>query len=168
MHHTKDVAFRKETLKKLKKVLKDNESRLYEAIYKDVSWEDDVMQEEIFGPVFPVISFNNYDTILQKIIEGEKPLAAYLFTKNEDEKSRLLNLVSFGGGCINDTLMHITSDYLPFGGIGNSGIGNYHGEYGFLSFSHQKSVVERTTWGEPDWKYPPYTDKKMKWLKRVM
>lgn len=149
---------------------KKNEETLYiePTILDNVRWEDAVMQEEIFGPVFPVISFNNFDKVLQKIIEGEKPLAAYLFTKNKDEKSKLLHLVSFGGGCINDTLMHIASDYLPFGGIGNSGIGNYHGEFGFLSFSHQKSVVEKTNWGEPDWKYPPYTDKKMKWLKRIM
>jgi len=149
---------------------KTNEETLYigPTILDNVSWEDAVMQEEIFGPVFPVISFSSYDDVLQKIIDGEKPLAAYLFTKSDEEKSKLLKLVSFGGGCINDTLMHITSDYLPFGGIGNSGIGNYHGAYGFLSFSHQKSVIEKTTWGEPDWKYPPYSDKKMKWLKRVM
>ncbi|MPM07955.1 Aldehyde dehydrogenase [bioreactor metagenome] len=147
-----------------------NEKTLYiePTILDNVSWEDAVMQEEIFGPVFPVLSFTNYDEILQKIIEGEKPLAAYLFTKNKEEKDRLLKLVSFGGGCINDTLMHITSDYLPFGGIGNSGIGNYHGEFGFLSFSHQKSVVEKTNWGEPNWKYPPYTDKKMKRLKKIL
>lgn len=137
-------------------------------IMDHVYWEDAVMQEEIFGPVFPVISYTDYDGMLRKIIEGEKPLAAYLFTKKEEEKDKLLNQVSFGGGCINDTLMHITSDYLPFGGIGNSGIGNYHGEFGFLTFSHQKSVIEKTNWGEPDWKYPPYTDKKMHWLKKVM
>lgn len=137
-------------------------------IMDHVSWEDPVMQEEIFGPVLPVITYSNYDDVLNKIIEGEKPLAAYLFTNNPEEKDKLLKLVSFGGGCINDTLMHITSDYLPFGGIGNSGIGNYHGEFGFLTFSHQKSVMEKTTWGEPDWKYPPYTAKKMHWLKKVM
>ncbi len=137
-------------------------------IMDHVSWEDPVMREEIFGPVLPVITYNNYDDVLNKIIEGEKPLAAYLFNNNEEEKDKLLKLVSFGGGCINDTLMHITSDYLPFGGIGNSGIGNYHGEFGFLTFSHQKSVIEKTTWGEPDWKYPPYTDRKMHWLKKVM
>ncbi|OJV38660.1 MAG: aldehyde dehydrogenase [Bacteroidia bacterium 43-41] len=147
-----------------------NEKTLYiePTILDNVSWEDAVMQEEIFGPVFPVLSFTDYDEILQKIIEGEKPLAAYLFTKNKEEKDKLLKLVSFGGGCINDTLMHITSDYLPFGGIGNSGIGNYHGEFGFLSFSHQKSVVEKTNWGEPNWKYPPYTNKKMKRLKKIL
>lgn len=137
-------------------------------IMDNVSWEDPVMQEEIFGPVLPVITYSNYDDVLHKIIEGEKPLAAYLFSNNKEEKDKLLKLVSFGGGCINDTLMHITSDYLPFGGIGNSGIGNYHGEFGFLTFSHQKSVIEKRTWGEPDLKYPPYTDKKMYWLKKVM
>jgi aldehyde dehydrogenase (NAD+) len=137
-------------------------------IMDNVTWEDPVMQEEIFGPVFPVISYTDYNDMLCKIIDGEKPLAAYLFTKNEEEKEQLLREVSFGGGCINDTLMHITSDSLPFGGIGNSGIGNYHGEFGFLTFSHQKSVIEKANWGEPDWKYPPYTDKKMHWLKKVM
>lgn len=149
---------------------KHNEEMLYiePTVLTNVTYNDAVMQEEIFGPVLPVVSFKNYDEALEKIINGEKPLAAYLFTNNDDEKDKLLNRVSFGGGCINDTLMQITSDYLPFGGVGNSGIGHYHGEFGFLTFSHQKSVIEKTTWGEPDWKYPPYSDKKMKWLKRVM
>jgi len=149
---------------------KHNEEMLYiePTVLTNVTYDDAVMQEEIFGPVLPVLSFKNYDEALEKIIDGEKPLAAYLFTNNDDEKDKLLSRVSFGGGCINDTLMQITSDYLPFGGVGNSGIGHYHGEFGFLTFSHQKSVIEKTTWGEPDWKYPPYSDKKMKWLKRVM
>ncbi|MBS0424002.1 MAG: aldehyde dehydrogenase [Bacteroidetes bacterium] len=148
---------------------KHNEETLYiePTILTDVTYEDAIMQEEIFGPVLPVLSFENYDEALEKIIEGEKPLASYLFTDDDDEKDKLLNRVSFGGGCINDTLMQITSDYLPFGGIGNSGIGHYHGEFGFLTFTHQKSVIEKTTWGEPDWKYPPYNEKKLKWLKRV-
>lgn len=137
-------------------------------ILDHVHWDDAVMQEEIFGPVLPVITYEAYDEVLKNISEGEKPLAAYLFTGNNDEKDKLLRLVSFGGGCINDTLMHIVSDYLPFGGIGHSGMGSYHGAFGFLCFSHQKSVIERKNWGEPDWKYPPYTDKKMKWLKRLM
>ncbi|WP_257792262.1 aldehyde dehydrogenase [Empedobacter brevis] len=149
---------------------KHNEETLYiePTILAGVAYEDAVMQEEIFGPVLPVISFKNYNEALAKIIEGEKPLAAYLFTNEKDEKDKLLTQVSFGGGCINDTLMQITSDYLPFGGIGNSGTGHYHGAFGFNAFSHQKSVIEKTTWGEPDWKYPPYTDKKLQWLKKVM
>jgi aldehyde dehydrogenase (NAD+) len=149
---------------------KHNEDTLYiePTIMDNVTWEDAVMQEEIFGPVLPVLSYSNYNALLQKIREGEKPLAAYLFTKNKDEKDKFLQLLSFGGGCINDTLMHITSDYLPFGGIGNSGIGNYHGTFGFQTFSHQKSIVKKATWGEPDWKYPPYSHKKMNRVKRII
>jgi len=149
---------------------KHNEETLYiePTILADVAYEDAVMQEEIFGPVLPVISFTDYDVALAKISGGEKPLAAYLFTSEKDGKDKLLNRVSFGGGCINDTLMQITSNYLPFGGIGNSGIGHYHGAFGFNAFSHQKAVIEKKTWGEPDWKYPPYTGKKLHWLKKVM
>ena len=149
---------------------KHNEDTLYiqPTLMDNVTWEDAVMQEEIFGPVLPVLPYSNYDTVLQKIREGEKPLAAYLFTKNKDEKDKFLQLLSFGGGCINDTIMHITSDYLPFGGIGNSGIGHYHGAFGFQTFSHQKSMVKKATWGEPDWKYPPYSDKKMSRLKKII
>lgn len=149
---------------------KHNEETCYiePTVLTDVNYEDAVMQEEIFGPILPVLSFKNYDEALTNIIEGEKPLAAYLFTQNRREKEKFVQLVSFGGGCINDTLMHITNDALPFGGIGNSGIGNYHGEFGFLTFSHQKSIIEKANWGEPDWKYPPYSDKKMFLLKKVM
>ncbi len=116
---------------------KHNGETLYiePTIMDNVTWEDDVMQEEVFGPVLPVLSYSNYDGMLQKIIEEEKPLAAYLFTNNNNEKEKFLQLVSFGGGCINDTLMHFTSNHLPFGGVGNSGIGNYHGAFGFQTFS---------------------------------
>lgn len=149
---------------------KHNEETLYiePTILTDVDYEDAVMQEEIFGPVLPVLSYSNYDEALAKIIEGEKPLAAYLFTSNNGEKDKFLNKVSFGGGCINDTLMHIISNYLPFGGVGNSGIGNYHAAFGFQAFSHQKSIIEKATWGEPNLKYPPYTDKKLKWIKKIV
>ena len=76
--------------------------------------------------------------------------------------------ISFGGGCINDVVMHLSNDHLPFGGVGNSGIGNYHGKFGFDTFSHQKAILERATWGEPDLKYPPYSEKKLSWIKRVL
>lgn len=147
-----------------------NEETLYiePTILDNVSWDDVIMQEEIFGPILPVLSYQNFDESLNEIIEREKPLAAYLFTKDKNEKEKFLRYVSFGGGCVNDTLMHIINDYLPFGGVGNSGIGNYHGQYGFLTFSHQKSIVEKTNWGEPDWKYPPYSEKKMNWLKKLV
>ncbi|SUX42959.1 aldehyde dehydrogenase [Chryseobacterium indoltheticum] len=147
-----------------------DEEKLYiePTILTNINWKDDVMQEEIFGPILPIISFTNFNLILNEIIELEKPLAAYLFTNNAEEKENFTNKLSFGGGCINDVMMHLGNENLPFGGVGNSGIGNYHGKFGFEIFSHQKAVLQRATWGEPDIKYPPYSEKKLGWIKRFM
>lgn len=136
-------------------------------ILQNVSWEDPVMQEEIFGPIMPILSFTGFEETLKTIASKEKPLSAYLFSDDEAEQDLFLAEISFGGGCINDVIMHLSNDYLPFGGVGNSGFGSYHGKFGFLAFSHQKSILKRATWGEPDLKYPPYTATKMKWLKRL-
>lgn len=147
-----------------------SEEKLYiePTILIDINWKDEIMQEEIFGPLLPVISFQNYNTALNSILELEKPLAAYLFTNNTEEKELFTRRLSFGGGCINETIMHLGNGNLPFGGVGNSGIGNYHGKYGFDSFSHQKSVLEKATWGEPNIKYPPYSEKKLNWIRRLL
>ncbi|RQO40783.1 aldehyde dehydrogenase [Chryseobacterium sp. KBW03] len=147
-----------------------NEEKLYiePTILNHVDWNDEIMQEEIFGPLLPVISFQNYNAALNSILELEKPLAAYLFTNNSEEKEMFTRRLSFGGGCINDTIMHLSNDNLPFGGVGNSGTGNYHGKYGFEAFSHQKSVLEKATWGEPNIKYPPYSEKKLSWIKKLL
>ena len=147
-----------------------DEEKLYiePTILTNINWKDDVMEEEIFGPILPVISFTNFNLILNEIVELEKPLAAYLFTNNAEEKESFTNKLSFGGGCINDVMMHLGNENLPFGGVGNSGIGNYHGKFGFETFSHQKAVLQRATWGEPDIKYPPYSEKKLGWIKRFM
>lgn len=134
----------------------------------NVTWEDAVMQEEIFGPILPILTFKNFNEALLQISAHDKPLAAYLFTSNSDEKESFTSKVSFGGGCINDVVMHLSNDHLPFGGVGNSGIGNYHGKYGFQAFSHMKSVLDRATWGEPDLKYPPYSEKKLSWIKKLL
>lgn len=147
----------------------DEENRYIEpTILTNINWKDEVMQEEIFGPILPVISFTNFNLILNEIIELDKPLAAYLFTNTTEEKENFKNKLSFGGGCINDVIMHLGNENLPFGGVGNSGIGNYHGKFGFETFSHQKAVLERATWGEPNIKYPPYSEKKLSWIKRLM
>ncbi|SHF41064.1 aldehyde dehydrogenase (NAD+) [Chryseobacterium arachidis] len=137
-------------------------------ILTNIHWNDEVMQEEIFGPILPVISFTNLNVILNEILELEKPLAAYLFTDNSEEKENFLQKLSFGGGCINDVMMHLGNENLPFGGVGNSGIGNYHGKFGFETFSNQKAILERATWGEPNIKYPPYSEKKLSWIKRFL
>lgn len=147
----------------------DEEKRYIEpTILTNINWKDEVMQEEIFGPILPVISFTNFNLILNEILEHDKPLAAYLFTNTTEEKESFTNKLSFGGGCINDVIMHLGNENLPFGGVGNSGIGNYHGKFGFETFSHQKAVLERATWGEPNIKYPPYSEKKLSWIKRFL
>ena len=137
-------------------------------VLHNIDWNDAVMQEEIFGPILPVMTFKNFNEALLIIAEKEKPLAAYLFTKNTEEKENFTSKISFGGGCINDVVMHLSNENLPFGGVGSSGIGHYHGKFGFKAFSHQKAVLERATWGEPDLKYPPYTEKKLSWIKKLL
>lgn len=137
-------------------------------VLRDISWEDEVMQEEIFGPILPVMSYKILNEALNQIQEREKPLAAYIFTDNSEEKKMFSEKISFGGGCINDVMMHLSNDHLPFGGVGNSGIGNYHGKFGFEAFSHEKPVLSRATWGEPNFKYPPYSQEKLKWIKKVL
>ncbi len=149
---------------------KTDESKLFiePTILQNISWEDAVMQEEIFGPILPILDFENIQSVLDIISVKEKPLSAYIFTDNEIEKELFLNQISFGGGCINDVVMHLSNDYLPFGGVGNSGFGSYHGKFGFEAFSHQKAILKKATWGEPNLKYPPYTASKMKWLKKLV
>lgn len=147
-----------------------NEDKLYiePTILNNVHWEDDVMQEEIFGPILPVISFKSFNQIVNYLIELEKPLSAYLFTNNSEEKEAFTQKLSFGGGCINDVVMHLGNDNLPFGGVGTSGMGNYHGKFGFETFSHQKPILEKVTWGEPNIKYPPYSEKKFGWIRKFL
>lgn len=137
-------------------------------LMENITWDDTVMQEEIFGPILPILTFTKFEDALEEISAHEKPLAAYLFTDNESEKELFTSRISFGGGCINETVMHLGNDNLPFGGVGSSGMGHYHGKFGFNSFSHQKSVLSKNTWGEPDLKYPPYTMDKLKWIKKLM
>jgi len=147
-----------------------DEEKLYiePTILDNVSWEDAVMQEEIFGPILPVISFTKFHEALNSVLELEKPLSAYIFTGNDEEKDLFAKKLSFGGGCINDVVMHLGNDNLPFGGVGNSGMGSYHGKFGFETFSHQKAILDRATWGEPDLKYPPYSENKIKWIKKLL
>ena len=133
-----------------------------------VTWEDTVMQEEIFGPILPILTYKNLDEAIEKVIEGEKPLSAYIFSNNAKEQTKILEKLSFGGGCINDTLMHISNHHLPFGGVGNSGLGNYHGKFGFDAFSHQKAILDKSIYLEPELKYPPYTEGKLKILKKLL
>lgn len=111
----------------------------------NVDWSSPVMQEEIFGPILPVIEYNDLNPILNEITNRPKPLALYLFTNDEEVQDQVFNTVSFGGGCVNETLSHMTSHYLPFGGVGESGMGSYHGQQSFELFSHHKSILKRNS-----------------------
>lgn len=147
-----------------------DEAKLHIAptILRNVSRADRIMSEEIFGPLLPVLVFKNYEDALHEIIQHEKPLAAYLFSQNARQKDLFTERLSFGGGCINDVIMHLSNERLPFGGVGHSGTGSYHGRYGFETFSHRKAVTTHATWGEPDIKYPPYTALKLKAIRRLL
>jgi aldehyde dehydrogenase (NAD+) len=147
-----------------------DESELFisPTILHNVSFDDKIMENEIFGPILPVIEFSNLDEILLKLKLRPKPLALYIFTKYNNDWKKVINEVSFGGGAINDTLMHISNPGLPFGGVGISGIGNYHGEAGFRTFSHYKSILKKSTLFDPNVKYPPYKSWKLKILKWLL
>ncbi|GAB1357379.1 aldehyde dehydrogenase [Cloacibacterium normanense] len=137
-------------------------------VLDNVTWEDLIMQEEIFGPILPILTYKNLETAMQTVVEGEKPLSAYLFSNDAKEQELFTEKLSFGGGCINDTLMHLSNDRLPFGGVGNSGIGHYHGKFGFIAFSHQKAILKKSNYLEPELKYPPYSDAKLNILKKLL
>lgn len=147
----------------------DASTRYIAPTLMDVGFDHPIMEEEIFGPLCPIIEVNDFDTAMNYVLDNEKPLSAYLFTENSNEKKRFTHELSFGGGCINDVVMHIANKNLPFGGVGNSGIGSYHGKYGFYDLSHHKAMIKRnTSLYEPDLKYPPYSDKKMNLIKKLV
>ncbi|HTO15679.1 MAG TPA: aldehyde dehydrogenase [Edaphocola sp.] len=137
-------------------------------IMDNVNWEDKIMQEEIFGPILPILVYQDLEEVFKTIDSNEKPLSAYIFTSDNEDKDLFVKQLSFGGACINDTIMHVSNPNLPFGGVGNSGMGSYHGKYGFDTFSHKKSVLEKRIIGEPKIKYPPYTSSKKKWIEKLI
>lgn len=145
---------------------KNNMHQLYiePTILTNVSLENSIMQEEIFGPILPVFFYNTKEEAQNIIQQNLNPLAFYLFTSNKQNEDYWLQNLSFGGGCINNTVYHITNHNLPFGGVGNSGIGSYHGNKSFYTFSHAKSVLKSATWFDPALKYPPFKNK-LKWMK---
>jgi aldehyde dehydrogenase (NAD+) len=132
-----------------------------------VAADSDIMQEEIFGPILPVVRADHLEAAIRHIRSGDKPLAAYIFTKDSAAENRFLEKVSSGNACVNDTMMFMTVHELPFGGVGPSGMGSYSGEYGFRTFSHMKAVMRRGWWPDLDVRYAPYTDKKFRLLRKL-
>ena len=133
-------------------------------VLDDVSWNDAVMQEEIFGPIMPVITFEHRDEIYPVLKNRPKPLAFYIFTEDKVFADELIRKLPFGGGCVNDVIIHLATSEMPFGGVGESGMGSYHGKEGFKAFSHTKSIVDKKTWLDLPMRYQPYSEKTKKLL----
>ena len=140
---------------------KTDQSKLYiqPTILTNITLADSVMKEEIFGPILPVITFTTTDEAINIVRQNNSPLSFYLFTKNKSIEAEWLRSTTFGGGCINNTVYHFANLNMPFGGIGNSGIGSYHGRKTFEIFSHAKPVLKTGTWLDPGIKYPPLKGK---------
>ncbi len=134
-------------------------------VLEDIKWDSPVMQEEIFGPILPVLTYKNLDEAIEKVREREKPLALYLFTENNQMQKKVLKQVSFGGGCINDTIIHLATSRMGFGGVGGSGMGSYHGKKSYETFTHEKSIVKKSTKLDLPIRYQPYTKGKEVLLK---
>lgn len=132
------------------------ERYLSPTILDGVQPDDPIMQEEIFGPILPILTYDSLDQAIAFVNERPKPLALYAFTRSQRTANRILRETSSGGACVNDTLMHIGNDNMPFGGVGESGMGGYHGKYSFDYFSHQKSVMDRSLLIDPPVRYAPY------------
>ncbi|BAY75731.1 aldehyde dehydrogenase [Nostoc linckia NIES-25] len=138
---------------------KSSERYIAPTIIDNVPLEDSVMQEEIFGPILPIIEYSDIAEAIALINSRPKPLALYFFSQNKNLQKRVLQETSSGGVCINDTIMHVGVTSLPFGGVGDSGIGNYHGKASFDTFSHHKSVLQNSFWLDLKWRYAPYHNK---------
>ncbi|MEO0946720.1 MAG: aldehyde dehydrogenase [Cyanobacteria bacterium J06641_5] len=137
-------------------------------ILDNVGWDDAVMQEEIFGPILPVLTYDSLDEAINRISDRPKPLALYVFSNRSTVQDKILRSTSSGGVCINDTVMHVGVDALPFGGVGDSGIGAYHGKHSFDTFSHYKSVLKKGLWLDLKWRYAPYTEAGLKQIRRLV
>lgn len=148
----------------------DRERRFVEpALLDEVSTDSPIMQEEIFGPILPMISYSNIYECTDYIVKHPKPLALYLFTKDSSVEKHVLNKCSFGGGCINDTIIHIATPHMGFGGVGASGMGSYHGKRSFDTFTHYRSIVKKATWLDLPIRYRPYSKMKdmlLRWFLR--
>ena len=128
-------------------------------VMDNVTYEDAVMGEEIFGPIMPILSFDDFDSVVDELKTKDKPLALYLFTSDKKHVKRVTTELSYGGGCINDVVIHLATSEMAFGGVGESGMGGYHGKDGFDAFSHYKSIVDKKTWLDLPMRYQPFQSK---------
>ena len=126
-------------------------------VMDNVTWDDKVMQEEIFGPIMPILTYDTIEEVINAVNSHDKPLALYLFTKDNTTIQKITAKCSYGGGCINDVIIHLATSNMGFGGVGESGMGSYHGKTGFDTFTHYKSIVDKKTWLDLPMRYQPYS-----------
>lgn len=139
--------------------------RIAPTVMKDITWEDAVMGEEIFGPLMPILTYDTLDEAIQVVESHPNPLALYFFSEDKASQKKVLDSCHFGGGCINDTIIHLATSAMPFGGVGESGMGGYHGKVGFETFSHTRSIVDKKTWMDLPIRYQKYNSIKEKMLR---
>jgi acyl-CoA reductase-like NAD-dependent aldehyde dehydrogenase len=146
----------------------DSTLHIEPTVMTHVSWDDPVMQEEIFGPVLPILDCETVEDAIQAVNRRPQPLALYIFSQDRKAIETILERCRFGGGCINDTLLHLATSYMPFGGVGESGMGCYHGKAGFEEFSHLRSIVDQAIRPDPKYRYAPYTKAMEEMLKKFL
>ena len=134
----------------------------------DASFEDEIMKGEIFGPILPIIEYENLEDLVGFLQGKDTPLAMYIFSKNEKNINLLLRRLKYGGACVNDLVVHVSENRIPFGGMGESGIGNYHGKYGVDTFTHNAGIVKSPTGFSNPFRYPPYSKKKLNIIKKLL
>ena len=141
--------------------------RIAPTVLLDVTEEDPVMAEEIFGPILPVLTYTDLSTLIGHLQDKPRPLALYLFTRSGETERKVVSSLAYGGGCVNDTIVHLAVSGLPFGGVGSSGMGACHGKAGFDTFTHRKSVMRKGRLDVPV-RYPPYDEKRIGILKKLL
>ena len=125
-------------------------------IMDHITWDDKVMGEEIFGPLMPILTFNKIEDVIEAVNNHDKPLALYIYSEDKKVIREITSRCSFGGGCVNDCIIHLATSNMGFGGVGESGMGAYHGKTGFDTFTHYKSIVDKKTWMDLPMRYQPY------------
>lgn len=142
--------------------------RIAPTVLNNITWDDAVMGEEIFGPLLPILTFDTLDEALDTVEAHPHPLALYFFSEDKAAQKKVLDTCRFGGGCINDTIIHLATSDMPFGGVGESGMGSYHGRVGFETFSHYRSIVDKKTWMDLPIRYQKYTGLKEKMMRMFL
>ena len=142
--------------------------RIAPTVLNNITWDDAVMGEEIFGPLLPILTFDTLNEALDTVESHPHPLALYFFSEDKAAQKKVLDTCRFGGGCINDTIIHLATSDMPFGGVGESGMGSYHGRVGFKTFSHYRSIVDKKTWMDLPIRYQKYTGLKEKMMRMFL